>query len=326
MSVNERSLEKRRKLMRRADLTTTLAAVSALFVAAHAGLALALSQSGSLGASSTATDFYHVTCSDDGRGAPRSLAFQVQNAGPLTAPVMALVHRDNAAMSTADIAAGDGGYSPVAFVNGAEGVFDIFVIKTADGASSYTLDYNCMTGTTGGGAPTGSALVRADGGAVSDSVPLVEYYNANLDHYFVTWMPEEIAILDAGVQIKGWTRTGKTLRTSTIAKAGASPVCRYYIPPQFGDSHFFGRGTQECTETGQKFPGFTLEDPAFMQMVLPVQGVCPAATTPVYRVFSNRADANHRYMTDPAVRDAMVALGWLAEGDGPDLVVMCAPQ
>jgi hypothetical protein len=46
----------------------------------------------------------------------------------------------------------------------------------------------------------------------------------------------------------------------------------------------------------------------------------------VYRVFSNRPDANHRYMTDRVVRDQMVAKGWLAEGDGPDLVVMCAPQ
>jgi hypothetical protein len=67
-------------------------------------------------------------------------------------------------------------------------------------------------------------------------------------------------------------------------------------------------------------------DPAFMQMTLPAAGVCPAATVPIYRVFSNRADANHRYMTDRAVRAQMVAKGWLAEGDGPDLVVMCAPQ
>jgi hypothetical protein len=47
---------------------------------------------------------------------------------------------------------------------------------------------------------------------------------------------------------------------------------------------------------------------------------------PVYRVYSNRADANHRYTTERAVRDAMVAKGWLAEGDGPDTVVMCAPR
>lgn len=62
-----------------------------------------------------------------------------------------------------------------------------------------------------------------------------------------------------------------------------------------------------------------------MHMVLPAAGVCPPGTVNVYRVFSNRPDANHRYMTDKATRDAMVGRGWLAEGDGADLVVMCAP-
>jgi len=61
-----------------------------------------------------------------------------------------------------------------------------------------------------------------------------------------------------------------------------------------------------------------------MFVTLPVLGVCPAGTVNVYRVFSNRADANHRYMTDPAIRAQMVAAGRLAEGDGADLVVMCA--
>ena len=104
-------------------------------------------------------------------------------------------------------------------------------------------------------------------------------------------------------------------------------MCRFYIPPALGDSHFFGRGTAECDATGQKNPSFVLEDPAFMQMFLPVAGVCPANTTEVYRVFSNRADANHRYMTDKRCdAKTMVDKGWLAEGDGPDLVVMCAPQ
>ncbi len=112
---------------------------------------------------------------------------------------------------------------------------------------------------------------------------------------------------------------------SQYAAAGASPVCRFYLPPQFGDSHFFGRGIFECNATGQQHPAFILEEPAFMHVVLPIAGNCPASTTSIYRVFSNRPDANHRYMTDPAVRDEMVAKHWLAEGDGPDLVVMCAP-
>jgi len=144
--------------------------------------------------------------------------------------------------------------------------------------------------------------------------------------YFITWVAEEIAKLDAGTVIKGWTRTGETLKTYATAQPGTSPVCRYYIPPAFGDSHFFGRGTIECTATAQKNPTFVLEDPAFMQMFLPTAGVCPPNATEVYRVFDNRPDANHRYMTDKAVRDQMVAKGWLAEGDGANMVVMCAPQ
>ena len=92
-----------------------------------------------------------------------------------------------------------------------------------------------------------------------------------------------------------------------------------------GDSHFFGRGTGECNETGANHPTFTLEAADFFRMLLPVVGKCPPNTMPVYRVFSNRADANHRYMTDTLIRTAMVAKGWLAEGDGADLIVMCAP-
>jgi len=154
----------------------------------------------------------------------------------------------------------------------------------------------------------------------------VEYYAPSLDHYFITWAAGEIAKLDAGTVIKGWARTGQSFRTHTSAQAGTSPVCRFYIPPGLGDSHFFGRGTAECDATRQKNLSFVLESSNFMQMFLPTAGVCPANTTQIYRVFSNRPDANHRYMTDKTIRSQMVAKGWLAEGDGPDLVVMCAPQ
>jgi hypothetical protein len=158
------------------------------------------------------------------------------------------------------------------------------------------------------------------------TVDVVEFYNPTFDHYFITWVANEIAILDAGMKSPGWVRTGKHFPVYPQAQPGASPICRFYIPPDKGNSHFFGRGEVECASTAQKNPTFVNEDPAFMYMILPTNGVCPANTTiPVYRVFSNRPDANHRYMIDPAVRDQMVAEGWLAEGDGPDLVVMCAP-
>jgi len=157
------------------------------------------------------------------------------------------------------------------------------------------------------------------------TVDVVEFYNASLDHYFITWIASEIANLDAGLTPTRWTRTGYTFKAYATPQAGTSQICRYYIPPAQGDSHFFGRGTTECNATGAAHPTFVLEDPQFMFMYLPVAGVCPAGTIPVYRVFSNRTDANHRYMVDRTIRDQMVARGWLAEGDGADLVVMCAP-
>jgi hypothetical protein len=153
----------------------------------------------------------------------------------------------------------------------------------------------------------------------------VEFYHAALDHYFLTHIANEIALLDAGTTIKGWVRTGQSFNVYTSAQAGSSPVCRYYIPPELGNSHFYGRGTAECTATGAANPTFVNEDPQFFQVMLPVFGVCPAGTRNVYRVFSNRPDVNHRYMVVSAIRDQMVANGWLAEGDGPDLVVMCSP-
>jgi len=154
----------------------------------------------------------------------------------------------------------------------------------------------------------------------------IEYYNAALDHYFITDRTDEAAILDAGVQIQGWTRTGQSFNVYAAAGAATSPVCRFYIPPDKGNSHFYGRGEAECAATAAANPTFVNEDPQFFHVVLPNAGVCPAGTVPVYRVFSNRPDANHRYMVDRTLRDQMANdRHWLVEGDGPDFVVMCVP-
>ncbi len=46
--------------------------------------------------------------------------------------------------------------------------------------------------------------------------------------------------------------------------------------------------------------------------------------TKVYRLWNNRADSNHRYTTDPTLKAAMIAKGYIAEGYGPDATIMCA--
>jgi hypothetical protein len=109
-------------------------------------------------------------------------------------------------------------------------------------------------------------------------------------------------------------------------QTGTSAVCRIYIPPGKGDGHFFGRDAKECDGTMTANPTFILESSTFFYLYLPNLGNCAAATIPVYRVFTNRADANHRYTASRATRDEMVAKGWIAEGDGADTVTMCAPQ
>ena len=60
------------------------------------------------------------------------------------------------------------------------------------------------------------------------AVDAIEFYNATLDHYFVTASSDEIGKLDAGVFI-GWTRTGLTFQVldPTTATPFASAVCRF---------------------------------------------------------------------------------------------------
>jgi hypothetical protein len=158
------------------------------------------------------------------------------------------------------------------------------------------------------------------------AVTAIEFYNATLDHYFISSLAPDIDALDSG-RIPGWIRTERSFSVYPSQAAGdasVTPVCRIIIPPPFGDSHFFGRSIQECADTLTKFPFMSQETTDAFFVTLPTAGACPAGTVPVYRMFSNRMDANHRYPIDSTVRDQMVGIGWIAEGDGPDQVVMCA--
>ena len=159
------------------------------------------------------------------------------------------------------------------------------------------------------------------------AVAVVEFYNAARDHYFISASVAEIADLDSGVHA-GWTRTQLGFKAYATAVAGTSPVCRFYIPPAFGDSHFYSASPAECAQVQATYPAFTFESPNVFYIALPdpTNGACPTATLPVYRVFDNRVDTNHRYTISLAIRAQMQAAGWIAEGYGPNAVIMCAPQ
>jgi len=149
----------------------------------------------------------------------------------------------------------------------------------------------------------------------------VEYYNATLDHYFMTSFANEIAILDAGTKIQGWTRTGESFPTYTAADPDFATVCRFYGTPGLGENtHFYTGFNSECT-TLEGNPDWIFEANAFY-IPTPQNVQCPPSTRPVFRVYNNGLGGtpNHRYTTSWPVVNLMQSKGWILEG-----VTMCTP-
>jgi hypothetical protein len=175
-----------------------------------------------------------------------------------------------------------------------------------------------------------SSAVCASSTIVATPAWVREYYSASLDHYFYTASAPDIDALESE-RFPGWKLTGKGFHVGSnpdvsLYFMGHQPVCRYYIPPPIGDSHFFSASTEECDEVGRRFPDFELETAAafYVWSANPDTGTCEARfQMPVYRLWNRRADSNHRYTTDKNVRDAMVAQGYVSEGYGPDGVAFC---
>jgi hypothetical protein len=153
----------------------------------------------------------------------------------------------------------------------------------------------------------------------------VEYYNASLDHYFLTADAGEKSILDKG-SIAGWSRTGEqftvVLQPGCIETSGMHRVYRFYRKPIAGiDTHFFTVSETECAVLRDKPTRDWQFEAAPFWVKSPVVNACPAATVPVFRIYNNGQGGapNHRYATQRPVVDAMVRDGWIEEG-----VSMCA--
>lgn len=169
----------------------------------------------------------------------------------------------------------------------------------------------------------------------SNAADAIEYYYPHLNHYFLTASAAEIAALDAGM-LPGWTRTGRKLPGVFLAdpstgdvQAPVTPVCRFYGLPSAGlDTHFFSASPAECAAVQTKWPEiWVLETLSAFYLFLPNRGdgTCPAGALPIYRLYNNRADVNHRYTTSLDIKAQMISEGWLPEGYGDNGVAMCAP-
>ncbi len=172
------------------------------------------------------------------------------------------------------------------------------------------------------------STISATSMAPAGTVPVIEYYRADKDRYFMAADPGEIAFVDA--VLKTFQRTGEFFYAwvdPVLAPLTAVPVCRFYGSPALIDAHYYTASAAECQFIIARWPGiWALEHPAAFYVLLPdAGGACPASTLPVYRFFNNRQDANQRHTVNLSVRQAMINRAWVPLGFGPNHVIFCTP-
>ena len=177
-----------------------------------------------------------------------------------------------------------------------------------------------MTSVAGGG----EDVLKIDYIAPSPELPgerfVVEFRNDSLNHYFITAEPAESALLDAGVVVPGWQRTGFAFKAWQRDDPRGIAACRFFGTPGIGpNSHFYTISSYECWLTKAN-PYWLYEGIAFNSDA-PVGEICAPDRVPVIRLYNNGmgGQASHRFVTSRSEAREMVQRGWLVEGN-----VFCA--
>ncbi len=163
----------------------------------------------------------------------------------------------------------------------------------------------------------------------SSGIPVAkEYFNTTLQHYFITADAAEQRSVESGGAGLGWQLTGQSFKVISIniafspAPFPIGAVCRFYGTPGKGpNSHFYTSDFAEC-EAVKRDQGWFHEGLVFQVAQKSASNACPPNLPPVYRSYNNRFpqnDSNHRYTTDLATHQTMIARGWVDEK-----VVFCA--
>lgn len=182
---------------------------------------------------------------------------------------------------------------------------------------------------------TEAAVVQLKGGDEAAAKPArervaVEYFHVGFGHYFVTADPDEIALLDT-TSSGGWARTGQSFQVWDDVDPSLVPVCRFWSDQTWTpkSSHFYTPYVDECgkvkTDTAWRF-----ERNAFMVKMpqgTPGARTCLSGSRPLYRAYNagKSGAPNHRYTPHPAILDAMLAQGWIMEGEATTRVFACVP-
>jgi alpha-tubulin suppressor-like RCC1 family protein len=166
---------------------------------------------------------------------------------------------------------------------------------------------------------------------------MAEYRHSSLDYFFLTSRFFEKLLFKAVAP--EFQLSGKSfLVNSTGLAAGAKPITRYYFDKvakaESRGSHFYTLvdteraaldGLNPSNSTAPRLPYNEGADSyAFTPVVEGLGGGCAPGQVPLYRAFRGARfpdDPNHRFTTDIALYNSLVAAGWDGEG-----VKMCVSQ
>ena len=183
--------------------------------------------------------------------------------------------------------------------------------------------------------PSNVSLAGTGVANTSPTTPMIEYYYAALDYYFITSRATDISALDT---VSGWSRTGQSFKVYTTQQSGSLGLNRYFFDQiavnNTRGSHFYTVVQTEKDALASLNPANAqtprlpynegIDSYAFPPLVEGVGGSCSAGQVPVFRVFRGSLrfpdDGNHRFTTDSAIYNSFVGLGWDGEG-----VKFCTP-
>ena len=176
----------------------------------------------------------------------------------------------------------------------------------------------------------------------SAQASMVEYWNPQVDFYFLTSRENEKSLLDGSIDSSAnhlWYRSGYWFKTDPGSSSTTSSINRYYIPGAAKNAtrgtHFYtalNSDKSAITSTGkERFPSldcsgvpntYFCNEGIDSYTTLPngtgASAICTAGTVPIYRAFRGTPryvdDGNHRYLTNAAMYNYMVSdLGWNGE-------------
>ncbi len=183
-----------------------------------------------------------------------------------------------------------------------------------------------------------SSVIPATTGA---QAAMVEYWNPQLDFYFMTSREDEKSLLDNIVDGSAnhlWYRSSYWFKTDPFSSPSTSSISRYFAAgaAKGGSrgSHFYtalnsdraaitASGLERFTVNCQGLPNGTFcNEGTDSYVAIPIGtgagAQCRAGESPIYRVFRGAPryidDGNHRYVTNASMYSYMVnELGWLGE-------------